>query len=64
MAAGFGLLHLTPQAFWAMTPMELAAALGPLLGNQTAVTAPTRGDLLGLMQRFPDIESSTHERDD
>jgi uncharacterized phage protein (TIGR02216 family) len=53
MAAGFGLLRLPPQAFWSMTPRELDAALGAVLGP--AGGGPlSRGDLAGLMQRFPD----------
>lgn len=51
MAAGFGLLRLTPAAFWSMTPREIAAALSwfaPDAGK------PSRTDLAALMRRFPD----------
>lgn len=51
MAAGLGAMRLSPQAFWAMTPRELAAALGP--GARTH-GAPRRDDLAALMRRFPD----------
>lgn len=51
MAAGLGAMRLSPQAFWAMTPRELAAALGP--GARTR-GAPGRDDLAALMRRFPD----------
>jgi uncharacterized phage protein (TIGR02216 family) len=51
MAAGLGAMRLSPQAFWAMTPRELAAALG--LGI-AARSAPGRADLAALMRRFPD----------
>jgi uncharacterized phage protein (TIGR02216 family) len=51
MAAGLGAMRLSPQAFWAMTPRELAAALG--LGI-AARSVPGRADLLALMRRFPD----------
>lgn len=58
MAFGFGVLRLSPKAFWAMTPRELA----PLLGGRMATrgVAPTRGDLDGLMVAFPDIEENPH----
>ncbi|MBN9046182.1 MAG: phage tail assembly chaperone [Rhizobiales bacterium] len=51
MRAGFGLLRLNPQAFWSMTPRELAAALGPAL---PARDAPSREALDALMRNFPD----------
>ena len=54
MAAGLGVLRLAPDAFWRMTPRELAAALRGLSGD--VVTAPERADLLDLMRRFPDGE--------
>ncbi len=53
MAAGFGLLGLTPAAFWAMTPRELSAALRGRLGPSTA-SPPSRGDIAAMMRRFPD----------
>lgn len=50
MALGLGRLRLAPEAFWAMTPREFAAAAG--------VGAPRgrcrRADLLRLLARFPD----------
>jgi uncharacterized phage protein (TIGR02216 family) len=55
MAAGFGLLRLSPQAFWSMTPRELDAALGAILGP--AGSSPSRTEFASLMQRFPDIPS-------
>jgi len=55
MAAGFGLLRLSPVAFWSMTPRELAAAVRGL-GGVTAALAPlTRGEFANLTLRFPDI---------
>lgn len=54
MAIGLGALGLAPHQFWMMTPREFEAALAGRLGASGAVTAPTRGDLDGLMQRFPD----------
>jgi uncharacterized phage protein (TIGR02216 family) len=53
MAAGLGLLRLPPATFWALTPKELAAALGAVLGP-AAIAPPARSDLARLMQRFPD----------
>ncbi|MGD9670003.1 MAG: phage tail assembly chaperone [Hyphomicrobiaceae bacterium] len=54
MAAGLGLLRLEPKAFWAMTPRELEAALSGLFGLPSCEGPPTRGDLAGLMLKFPD----------
>lgn len=51
MAAGLGAMRLSPKDFWAMTPRELAAALGVGL---VARRAPGRDDLAALMRRFPD----------
>lgn len=48
---GLGILRLSPQAFWAMTPRELALAIRAVSGG----TAPLRrDDFERLMQRFPD----------
>lgn len=52
MGFGFGVLRLSPDAFWRMTPRELAAAI--------RAVAPPRASPLGrgrfdaLMARFPD----------
>ncbi|MFC7065249.1 rcc01693 family protein [Brucella rhizosphaerae] len=51
MRAGFGLLRLSSKDFWAMTPRELAAALGPVSSN---AYAPSRATLDALMHAFPD----------
>ena len=50
MALGMGALRLPPPVFWAMSPPELLAALGPAPG----LDAPARADLDALMRRFPD----------
>ncbi len=49
MHLGLGRLRLSPDAFWRMTPRELAAALA-------APSAPPmdRAALAALMRRFPD----------
>jgi uncharacterized phage protein (TIGR02216 family) len=52
MAAGFGLLRLSPHDFWAMTPREFAAAITPF--GVAAKTAPNRAELAALMARYPD----------
>ncbi len=49
---GFGVLRLSPQAFWSMTPRELALAI-------EAVRAPSvrpmdRDAFAALMSAFPD----------
>lgn len=54
MAAGLGLLRLPPDAFWAMTPREFAAALRPYaMGGGTA---PDRAALAQMMALFPDTQ--------
>ena len=52
MAVGFGVLRLSSESFWKMTPRELASVLSPR--RQTA--APSAAELSGLMRRFPDKE--------
>ena len=54
MAAGLGTLRLSPDAFWAMTPRELAAALGATQGRPPAAGPPSRAELTRLMQQYPD----------
>lgn len=53
MAFGFGLLRLSPGAFWSMTPRELERALSVL---HPASPGLGRGDLAALMRKFPDEE--------
>ena len=52
MQFGFGVLRLSPDAFWQMTPRELSQAVIGVRGQ--AVTPIDRGGLEQLMQRFPD----------
>ena len=54
MAAGLGVLQLAPDAFWRMTPREMAAALDGLAGGSNAPLAPV--ELQTLMRRYPDRE--------
>jgi uncharacterized phage protein (TIGR02216 family) len=48
---GLGVLRLAPQAFWAMTPRELALAIMAATGG---VAPLRRHDLDELMTRYPD----------
>lgn len=52
MAFGLGVLRLSPRAFWAMTPRELAAAAEGVYGRVSA--APSRASFDALMRAFPD----------
>lgn len=59
MGFGFGVLRLSSDAFWRMTPRELAAAIAAVRGPIAAPLART--DLDDLMQRFPDrVAETTH----
>jgi uncharacterized phage protein (TIGR02216 family) len=51
MGFGFGVLRLSPSAFWGMTLRELAAAVSRLLPT---MAVPSRGSLDALMKRYPD----------
>jgi uncharacterized phage protein (TIGR02216 family) len=59
MQFGFGVLRLSPEAFWRMTPRELAQAVIAVRGQ--GVTPLDRGGFDELMQRFPDQVGTTHE---
>lgn len=48
---GLGVLRLSPAAFWAMTPRELALAIAAVTGG---VAPLRRMDLDQLMTRYPD----------
>ena len=52
MQFGFGVLHLSSEAFWKMTPRELAHAIAAVRGSAPAPIA--RGDFDALMMQFPD----------
>ena len=55
MRFGLGELRLAPRDFWAMTPRELAAAMGP-----GAPGRPTRAWLEAQSALFPDGDK--HDR--
>lgn len=59
MAFGFGVLKLPPDAFWAMTPRELAAAMRGAGGH--GMQAMDRESLAALMQRHPDKNKEMHD---
>ena len=52
MRFGLGVLRLSPDAFWKMTPRELAAAWGAIMGERTGPL--DRRGLDALMEEFPD----------
>lgn len=49
---GLGVLKLSPDAFWKMTPRELALAIRAVTGQSGAPFA--RESFEDLMKRFPD----------
>jgi uncharacterized phage protein (TIGR02216 family) len=49
---GLGILRLSPDAFWKMTPRELALAIRAVTGRTGQPFA--RGAFDALMTRFPD----------
>ena len=51
LRAGLGRLQLHPEAFWRLTPVELAI----LLGLEGAQPPLTRSRLEGLAAAFPDL---------
>jgi uncharacterized phage protein (TIGR02216 family) len=51
MAFGLGRLRLSPDAFWAMTPRELAAAAQPFAAGPAP---PDRDRLACLLASYPD----------
>lgn len=55
LSAGLCRMRLSPKDFWAMTPRELAFALGLL---RPAPAAPGRAALAALMRAFPDNQES------
>jgi uncharacterized phage protein (TIGR02216 family) len=48
---GFGVLRLSPEEFWRMTPRELAAAIRAVTGERSPLTRTAFDELL---KRFPD----------
>jgi len=56
MGFGLGVLRLPPEAFWRMTPRELAAAMDAVLGPRAV--ALDRASFAALSARFPDAPST------
>jgi len=52
MGFGLGTLRLSPDAFWRMTPRELAAAMEAVFGPSDAPL--DRAGFESLRRRFPD----------
>lgn len=52
MGFGLGTLRLSPDAFWRMTPRELAAAMEAVLGRHGGPL--DRAAFAALRARFPD----------
>lgn len=52
MQFGLGVLRLPPEAFWKMSPRELAAAWTAVVGERAG--SMDRPGLEALMERFPD----------
>lgn len=50
---GLGVLRLSPETFWRMTPRELAHAIRALRGDAPPLA---RTDFEALMRAFPDAE--------
>lgn len=51
MGFGFGVLRLSPDEFWRMTPRELAAAIEAATGARKPLD---RAGLSELIKRYPD----------
>jgi uncharacterized phage protein (TIGR02216 family) len=60
MGFGFGVLRLSPDAFWRMTPRELGAAIKALSPQQAGALG--RGPFDALMRRYPDSPKNKVER--
>jgi uncharacterized phage protein (TIGR02216 family) len=61
MGFGFGVLRLAPNAFWQMTPRELAQAIRAVRGPSVAPLA--RADLDDLLARLPDTSHNGGRND-
>jgi uncharacterized phage protein (TIGR02216 family) len=51
IGVGLGVLRLPPDAFWRMTPRELALAIEAMSGRGVPLA---RATLQALMKRYPD----------
>jgi uncharacterized phage protein (TIGR02216 family) len=57
MEIAFGVLRLSPESFWKMTPCEWQAGVRGWKQSRGIDPDPVieRGDLCALMQQFPDV---------
>ncbi len=56
MGFGLGVLRLAPDAFWRMTPRELAAAIDVTFGTHASALDRARFD--ALVTQFPDAPAA------
>ncbi|MEM9676750.1 MAG: rcc01693 family protein [Pseudomonadota bacterium] len=56
MTFGLGVLRLSPDQFWALTPRELAAAMGR---TETDNAVPSRHWLDDVQTRYPDTTGTS-----
>lgn len=56
---GLGVLRLSPQQFWSMTPRELGYAIEAVAGRSPPLD---RGTLAQLMKRYPDNFTARQNR--
>ena len=61
MRIGLGLMRLSPEDFWGMTPRELTRALEGAGLAPFGSSALRRRDLDALIERFPDVEEQRHD---
>jgi len=59
MQFGFGVLRLSSDAFWRLTPRELAAAIAARRGGGTPPLDRAAFD--ALMRQFPDHQEPAHD---
>lgn len=59
MRVGLGRLRLAPETFWAMTPVEFAAAVEGLTGAAATAAPLGRARLEALMAAHPDEGRAT-----
>jgi uncharacterized phage protein (TIGR02216 family) len=64
MQFGLGILKLSPDAFWRMTPKELGAAIEGAQGRTNTLSPLSRQRLDELTASFPDKIFAPKERPD
>lgn len=61
MAFGFGVLRLPPDGFWAMTLLELSAAMRGIQGAAASLPVIERAEFEALLRQFPDDASEVSD---